>query len=470
MNISWSTNLSLAALSQMPFLDSVELAAVTALPERTAREALRRLHEHGCARMVLHTRPDASRVRRWYLTPAGIEELSKSRFGGESIRELVVANDLLSAQGRRYLVRRLDVVAVLYKVAQDLALDLKNREGLPFTWRWERRGALDAVLQLPDGRTIAISRIGSTHVSDALGNRLRTLRNMHKRSELRATLLLVPGEVELGRALTFMKEHLVYEVFVTIEAAFLHSTLHSVTWTSPERKLFSLSEVLANAPSSDLPGTRRPEERRTMPSADISGDANELDLVASDLSTPSRALLRLLYDWPFIRVSQMQRMTGFSEGHLGRVKGQLSQAGLLHHLRIGRTPKQRHANETRLSLSESGLLYLTRKDRSSDDLARKHWLVKPCVEGDEQYRIPHFQVTGTMGGTLLREIRHTDGVYAFISLLMSSCKASIVWDLVQALPAHRWERHYKYGTRRNRRFRHITARNQAGRDIHLAAS
>ena len=31
----------------------------------------------------------------------------------------------------------------------------------------------------------------------------------------------------------------------------------------------------------------------------------------------------------------------------------------------------------------------------------------------------------------------------------------MVWDLVQALPAHRWERHYRYGTRRNRLYRHI---------------
>ena len=38
MNISFSTDETLAALAQMPFLDSIELAAVTGLPERTARE------------------------------------------------------------------------------------------------------------------------------------------------------------------------------------------------------------------------------------------------------------------------------------------------------------------------------------------------------------------------------------------------------------------------------------------------
>ena len=333
--------------------------------------------------MVLHTRPDSSRVRRWYLTPAGIEELSKSRLGRQTASELVVANDLLSAQGRRYLVRRLDVVAMVYKLAHYLALNIKDREGLTFSWRWERQGTLDAVLQIQDGHTIAISRIGSTHVRGALDNRLRTLLNMHRRGELRSTLLLVPGEVELERASALLKEQLVYEAFVTKEAAFLHSTPRSEIWTSPERKLFSLSEMLANSPASDLPRTRRPEERRTVPSADISGDASELDLVASRLSTPSRALLRLLYDWPFIQVFQLQRMTGVSEGHLVRLKGQLSRAGLVHNLRVGRTPKRRRDNETRLSLSETGLLYLTQVERSSNFIARKQWFVKPCDEGDE---------------------------------------------------------------------------------------
>ena len=55
----------------------------------------------------------------------------------------------------------------------------------------------------------------------------------------------------------------------------------------------------------------------------------------------------------------------------------------------------------------------------------------------------------------MRERRHTDGVHDFVSLLMSSCRESRVWSLVQALPAHRWERRYKYGTRRRGRFRDI---------------
>lgn len=455
MNISFSTDETLAALAQMPFLDSIELAVVTGLPERTARETLRRLDEQGCVGMVRHARPDGFRVRRWYLTPQGIEELARSRLMGEAPESLIVANDLLSAQGRRYLLRRLDAVAVMYKVAQDMASSLGDGEGLQFTWRWERQGALDAVLQLPDGRTSAISRIGSTHTGEAVGSRLRTLQDMHDRGAVRATILLVPGMAELKRALNYMQPNGVDEVFVATERELLSSSLGSRLWYTPGWDMRSSREALDGMPPADMPRTRRPEHRRTMPSETLDVDTDELDSAATELSLPARTLLRLLHDWPLVRVSQLQRMTGISAGHLGRAKGQLSRAGLAHHLRIGRTPKQRRDNETRVVLGAAGLRYLSRVDRSSEQILREQWLVEPNESGDAAYRIPGFRVVGTKSRTLLRERRHTDGVYDFVSLLMSSCRESRVWNLVQALPAHRWERRYKYGTRRSGRFRDI---------------
>lgn len=455
MNISFSTDETLAALAQMPFLDSIELAAVTGLPERTAREALRRLDEHGCIGMVRHARPGGFRVRRWYLTPRGVEEFARSRLAGEDPETLILANDLLSAQGRRYLLRRLDAAAVLYRVAQDMALALGDGEGLRFNWRWERQGALDAVLQLPDGRTAAISRIGSTHTGEAVGSRLRTLQNMHSRGALRATMLLVPGVAELERALNYMQANGVDEMFAATERELLGSPPGSWLWYTNDRDLLSSREALDGMPPSDMPRTRRPEHRRTMPSETLDADTDEQDRSATEMSMPARTLLRLLHDWPLSRVSQLQRMTGISAGHLGRAKGQLSRAGLVHHMRIGRTPKQRRDNETRLTLAAAGLRYLSRVDRSSEQLLREQWLVEPHESGDATYRIPGFRVVGTKSRTLLREKRHTEGVYDFVSLLMSSCRESRVWELVQALPAHRWERRYKYGTRRRGRFRDI---------------
>lgn len=455
MITSGSTHETLSALAQMPFLDSVELGAVAGLPERTARESLRRLHLHGCVGMVRHGRTDAFRVRRWYLTPTGIEELAKTLLRGEKSHALVAADDILSAQGRRSLVRRLDAVAVLYGLAQHVATAINAGYGLQFTWRWERQGVLDAVLQLPDGRTIAISRIGSTHAGDAVSYRLGRLRNLHRQGALWTTLLLVPGPVDLERAAVFMYDNDIERVFVATEPAMQSSSPDSRIWNSPSNDDYSLGEVLATAPVSKMPSTRRPKSR-AMPTADILGDTDPLDLAATVLSVPARTLLRTLYDWPFASVSQLQRMTGLSKGHLGRVKGQLSGLGLIHHLRIGRTQRQRQRNETRLHISAAGHRYLARVDRSSEVIALKQWLVEPSEDGDKNFPIPDFAVTGTKSRTLLRERLHTEGVYDFMALLMSSCRASRFWKLAQILPAHRWERRYKHGTRRSTRFRDIS--------------
>ena len=188
-------------------------------------------------------------------------------------------------------------------------------------------------------------------------------------------MLLVPGMAELGRALNHIHERNVRGVFVAAETEVLRSPTGSRLWYTPDRELLSSREALEGMPPSDMPRTRRPEHRRTMPSETLDEDMDEQDRVATELSAPARTLLRLLHDWPLVRVSQLQRMTGISAGHLGRAKGQLSRAGLVHHLRIGRTPKRRRDNETRVVLGAAGLRYLSRVDRSSEQLMREQWLV-----------------------------------------------------------------------------------------------
>ena len=455
MNTSKSTYTTLSALSQMPFLDSLELSEIAHLQGRTARETLRRLSEKGCIEGVPYTRPEASRLMRYCLTPTGVEMLADLQRKDKTPDELIFSQDLLSAQGRRYLLRRMHAVAALYRIAQDVSVSFKEDSESHLKWRWERQGAVDAVMQLTAGRTVAISRIGSTHSGEAIRSRLRTLGNMHERQAIRITLLLVPGMMDIERALNYMYNRDIEGVFVASEDEMLSSPLRSEIWHSPDKSVSTLSAALAKIPTSEMPSIRRPMDRLTMPSEMLTADTTDLDMVASTQTIPARQLLRLLYDWPFVRISQLRMMLGISDGHLRRVKGQLSQAGLVHHLHIGHTNKQRLDNETRLVLSASALRYLSRVDRSSEPLMRSSWLVEPHESGDETFSIPHFRVVGKKAYTLLRERRHTDGVYDFLSLLMASCRNSRIWTFRQALPAHRWERRYRYGIRRSRNFQDV---------------
>ena len=203
MNTPKNTQVTLWILSQMPFLDSLELSDVGRLRGRTTREALRRLREDGCIETVPYTRPEGSRQMRYCLTPTGVEMLAGLQRNGKTPDELILSQDLLSAQGRRYLLRRMNAVAALYRIAQDVSVSFRADSGSHLKWRWERQGAVDAVMQLPAGRTVAISRIGSTHSGEAIRNRLRTLGNMHERQDIRTTLLLVPEMMDIERPLNY---------------------------------------------------------------------------------------------------------------------------------------------------------------------------------------------------------------------------------------------------------------------------
>ena len=438
---------ALEALSQMPFLTAGELAEVAGMPDRTARDVLRRLHKHRCIDAVTHTRFDATRVRRHCLGPAGIEDLSALRMDGNRSVDIVREQDLTSREGRQYLVARLDVVESLYRIALDAVGLIADRYEMKFTWRWERLGPLYAVMQFQDGRTVAMSRLGSTHNGEAISDRFDRLRIMHNRGSLQATLLLVPGPVELVRALNYFRTWGVRGVFVATEPDLSAYPLGSAIWHTAERDTLSLEEVLSETPRSDMPNTRRPDDGRNMPSDTIAEDVREQDLAVCELTIPARRIMRALFDYPFIRADKLKEILGFSEGHMGRECALLSRLGFIHRLRTGRTAKQRRRNGVRVVLSNAGRGHLRETDRSGPS-EMASWHVVPHESGDEERHIPDFMVTGGNARTLAGQRAHTDGVYAFLALLAASCRDSRTRSLVQALPAHRWEREFKYARHR----------------------
>ena len=435
-----NTRTVLQYLGEMPFIERSELAAVADLPSSTVRDVLSRLHENGLVEVVRHSRSETSRVCRWCLTPGGLKELAASRMRGEDPESLLSLLPV-SAQDRRYVLRRLDAAAVLYGLAQDAAA---NGRG-PIRWWWSRSGGLDAAMQLANGHTLGLSRLGTTHSTQALKSRVGTLGAMHQRQQLQASLLVVPGPVEVNMVLNVMSDR--HMVFVATEQDVLNASRDSDVWYAPDGTRFSLEVILHWTPRSDMPRTRQPVQRLTMPAECLSDDADELDMAATALTMPARHVLRLLWDYPLIRVSQLQEMMGVSEGHMRRVVGLLSRLGLVHHLRIGRTAEQRHSNGSRLCLSGDGLRYLSRVDRSSLPDMNSHWLVTPHPGGDEAFRVPHHLIEGKKARVLLKERRHTDGAYAFASLLAASCRDTRNWEVVQLLPAHGWEKRHRYGRR-----------------------
>ncbi len=439
----------LGSLAMMPFIEREELAAAADLPSSTVRDTLNRLRKNRMVEFVPHARSGSSLVKRGCLTLTGVEALAKLRLKGETPHDLIYGLSV-SAQERRNVARRLDVAVVLYRIAQEVGT---LQTGIS-DWRWGRRGGLDATMTLVDGGVVGISRIGSTHSGEATSNRLDTIVGMHGRESKFVTLLLVPGPVEVSRVLSRVSSSDI-NLFVASETDVMSSPRSADIWHGLDGRMSSLEALLPIMENSVLPPDIRMQSHRrvTLPSEMLAGDVSGLDLVACDLTIPAKDILRLLYDWPFIRFSQLQAMLGVGEGHLRHTTALLSRLGLVHHLRIGNTPKQRHDNETRLYLSAAALRYLSYVDRSDIAEMNNRWLVVPDPTGDSVHPVANYAVQGGAASRLLDERLHTDGVYAFVVMLFDACSNSSRWDVRQALPAHRSERPFRVDTGHERNIR-----------------
>ena len=214
----------LSALAAAPFAERDELAAFAGLPRSSTLESLLRLEARGLVASVRHTRTNTSRVRRWYLSPPGITCLAELRDTaiGRLLRELP-----LSAEWQRHLLRRLDAVASLYRIGREVAGCTDGSVG----WRWLRAGALDALLELPDGGAIALVRLGPTLSWQAMRSRVGTLYGAQRARGCPPALLLLPGNLEAQRLAADLRGRAI-DAFAAAENDLMHAAPGSAIWRS----------------------------------------------------------------------------------------------------------------------------------------------------------------------------------------------------------------------------------------------
>ena len=430
----------LKKLASTPFAERDELAAFTGLPASSTLDSLLRLEARGLVAFVRHTRSNTSRVRRWYLTPRGVERLAERRGVSSTrlLRELPV-----SAQWQRSLLRRLDAVASLYRVAQEASSGYAK----PIDWRWLRTGPLDALLELPEGGTLALARFGPTLAWQAMRSRIGTLYGMQRTGRCPTALLLLPGNIEAQRLAADLRGWKL-RVFAAVEHDVMRAAPNSAVWRAlGDARGLPLSQVVAMSP--DMHGGRlraaAGSGREGMPAATPGGGTDGLDLLSTELTMGARRLLDALYDWPLMTSAHLQVLLDMSESPMKKARASLVKRGLVCQPRIGTTPELRQRNGTRMCLTPDGLRYLARRDRRrvSDLLGR--WGIVPDVTGDERLAVSGFRLKGSRLRVLARELRHTDGVSDFIAGLAAACLHDTDWRLHQALPPHRWERWFRHG-------------------------
>ena len=204
----------LDSLSRMPFIDSVELALILGEPHATVHRALTGLLAGGIVGRVSHGTAHLPSSRRCYLTAQGIREVA-GFLGFDTLSDFVRAYPV-SREWLTLLIRRMDAVAAVYRLASSLSPGI---DGLRSHVEFHRRGRFDATITLHDGRSFGVVRQGLALRRRSLYDRLRAIAQFDYTRRPNATLVLTPSVWEERLTTRFCINLNLDDCFVAVETS-----------------------------------------------------------------------------------------------------------------------------------------------------------------------------------------------------------------------------------------------------------
>ena len=413
-------------MASMPFLDRLELAALSGWSKGAVYGAAQELVAEGLAASVSHATDLIPPTRRFYLTSAGLELLARE--DGVSLDELLRTRPV-SAQWRRSLMERLDGVGVIYRLAAAV-----SNIAYPIGLRWYRAAPQDAAILLPGGGTLLVLRQGATSDRTAFAKRLFRLGEGPRPS---AVLMLIPDEVRLRHARRLMARSPL-SALLALESEAASCGPSDAIWRLPSAAaVLDLRYALSGLGRGSPPPSEPIPARVSMPDdMAVDGEGHNLPdhLLPAVLKPAEKRTLDILSDWPWLVLSDLRGLTGVSGPRASQLLIRLEGLGL-----ATRSAAQRG----RLTLTDRGLALLCRRDRTSAPTAKRRWsasLLKQRAPSDWR------NVSGRRSGQLLRNIEHTGAVHGFITALTSQCRAQ-GWEVIQIDPPRRAARYFHRGDR-----------------------
>ena len=203
----------LDALSQMPFIDSAELACILGEPHATVHRALTGLLADGIVGRVSHGTANLPSSRRYYLTANGIRQAA-AILGFETPSDFVRAYPV-SREWLAMLIRRMDAVASIYRLAASLAPGI---DGLRSHVEFHRKGRFDATITLHDGRSFGVVRQGLALRRRSLYDRLRAIAEYDYMRRPGTVLSLTPSAWEQRLTTRFCMELNLEDSYVGVES------------------------------------------------------------------------------------------------------------------------------------------------------------------------------------------------------------------------------------------------------------
>ena len=406
-------------LAETPLADRIELAALSGRSAASVYRGIEALSGRGLVEAVPHATELVPRTNRFLLTAAGLACLARGR--DVSTAELLRARPV-SEQWRRSLLRRLDGVGAVYRLASGL-----SEVSFPLRLRWYRAAAADAGVALADGRTLAVLRLGRTVERSAAAQRMRRLGAGPRYS---GALVLAPDDTRL-RQLRHRARGLPFGCFLALERHALAASADDAVWISRAGgPALSLEDALGYVSGPGEWGRERTPARRSMPRPLSAAEDRDV-LLPSLLGAAEKRTLDLIGDWPWLAPSELEGLMGVGRRRVSQLAGSLRERELIAETRV--------EGRRRLVLTDRALAALARRDRASPADARRRWSAGPIEDGrGPQWR----EVPGRRSRQLLRHIEHTTSVHGFLAALATQARAR-GWELLQLDPPQRASRYFR---------------------------
>ena len=337
----------------------------------------------------------------------------------------------MSREWLTLLIRRMDAVAAVYRLASSLSPGI---DGLRSHVEFHRRGRFDATITLHDGRSFGVVRQGLALGRRSLYDRLRAIAEYDYTRRPDAVLILTSSVWEQRLTGRFSMELNLEDSYVGVESRDALEQQDLRLWQQTTGLFGSTYYTLNHVNSRTSPGggprTQSPERKR----ASLRRPERMAQAApAFDLSPSEKRTLDLITDHPMIPREHLALWLGVSEGRISQTMHSLVDTWGL----VERRGKRR---DTRYTLSAEGIRYITHRDRAQLPTTRGIW--STALTTGKQGRRRH---VGHRIETWARQTKHADGITWFLSKLEAEARADPDSELVWSVPTARSDRAYNWG-------------------------
>ena len=337
----------------------------------------------------------------------------------------------MSREWLSLLIRRMDAVTSIYRLAAALS---PGKHGLRTQVKFFRRGRFDAAITLHDGRTFGVVRQALALRRRSLYDRLRTIAEYDYTRRPGAILILTPSKWEERLTARFCIDLNLQGCYVAAESKDTLMDRHRRLWQQTsflhQGEYCSLEAIRSQADYGGGRFTESPSLKR----ASIPDPARMVKPAPTfGLRPAEKRVLDLVTDQPMISREHLARWLGVSDGRVSQMMRNLTGTWGL----VQRSGKR---GDTRYSLSDEGIRYITHRDRAQLPTTRGIWSTE--LTTDQHGRRRHL---GQRIDTWDRQTKHADGVTWFLSKLAGEAKTSPYNELLWSVPTARSDRSFSWG-------------------------